>query len=113
MSRSSDRQSSTKKTRQRPCKACHGVCHDENGMSYRGMNELNGAAIMLMRESLARVGIEAAFADDVAHNAAAYIFQLRAAIEEVIREDSGLMVVPRLRELLATFTPKRVEVTHV
>src|SRR3990167_249896 len=97
-----------RKARVIACKECHGTCHDENGISYRSMNDLNGDAIMLMRESLARVGIKAAFADDCAHNAAAYIFQLRAAIEEVIREDSGLMVVPRLREILAVFTPPKV-----
>lgn len=55
-----------------------------------GANGLNSECIGIMREHLAKVGIEATFADDVAAKAAAEITALRARVAELEQQVAAL-----------------------
>lgn len=71
-----------KSKKPKACPKCYGVCHDENGMSYKAMNSLSGDCITTCRRWLDAIEIdgvklgEVAFFDDAVRTAVALVHQL-------------------------------------
>jgi O-acetylhomoserine/O-acetylserine sulfhydrylase-like pyridoxal-dependent enzyme len=60
---------------------------------WKSRDELNGECIMVMRSHLARVGIEATFADDAADMASQTIERLRTEVDELKRVYAELVSI--------------------